>query len=47
MIQIMEARAENIGTRGGKMHEAMTLGKKEPASVRESLRSDVVRARES
>jgi len=41
-----EAGAETIGTRGGKIHEALTFGEKEPASGRESLRSDIVRAGE-
>jgi len=36
-----------MGTRGGKIHEALRFGEKEPASGRESLGSDVVRAGES
>jgi len=35
-----------MGTRGGKMHEALTFGKKEPASGQESIRSGGVRAGE-
>jgi len=46
-IRMREAGAERIGTRGGKIHEALTFGEKEPASGRESLRSDVVRVGES
>jgi len=33
--------------RGGKIHEALTFGEKEPASGHESLRSDVGRVGES
>jgi len=35
-----------MGTRGGKIHEALTFEEKELASGRENLRSDVVRAGE-
>jgi len=44
VIRTREAGAEKIGTRGGKMHEALTFGEKEPASGRESIRSGGVRA---
>jgi len=44
VIRTSEAGAEKIGTRGGKMHEALTFGEKEPASGRESIRSGGVRA---
>ena len=46
-IRTREAGVETIETRGGKIHEPLTFGEKEPASGRESLRSDVVRAGES
>ena len=42
-----EAGAESIATRGGMMHEALTLGEKEPASGRESLTTGNVRLGES
>jgi len=45
-IRTRKAGGERIGTRGGKIHEALTFGDKEPASGRESLRSDVVRVGE-
>ena len=44
MIRTREAGAEKIGTRGGKMPEALTFGEKEPASGRGSIRSGGVRA---
>jgi len=31
-IRTREVGAEHIGMRGGKMHEALTFGEKEPAS---------------
>jgi len=42
-----EAGAESSGTRGGKIHKGLTVGEKEPASWRVSLRSDVARAQDS
>ena len=44
MIRTREPGAEKIGTRGGKMHEALMFGQKEPASERESIRSGGFRA---
>jgi len=44
VIRTREAGAEKIGTRGGKMHEALTFSEKEPVSGRESIRSGGVRA---
>ena len=44
MIRTREAGAEKIGTRGGKMNEALTFGEKEPGSGRETIRSGGVRA---
>jgi len=44
VIRTREGGAEKIGTRVGKMHEALTFGEKEPASGRESVRSGSVRA---
>jgi len=44
VIRTREAGAEKIRTRGGKMHEALMFGEKEPASGRESIRSGGVRA---
>jgi len=44
VIRTREARAEKIGTRGGKMHKALTFSEKEPASGQESIRSGGVRA---
>jgi len=46
-IRTREAGAENIGMRGGKEHEALTFGEKEPASGQESPRSEGVRAGEA
>ena len=46
-IWTREVGAENIGIRGGKMHEALTFGEKEPASGRESPGSEGVRAGEA
>ena len=44
VIRTSEAGAEKNGTRGGKMHEALTFGEKESASGRESIRLGSVRA---
>ena len=44
MIWTREAGAEKIGTSGGRMHEALMFGEKEPVSGRESIRSGGVRA---
>ena len=46
-IRTREVGAENIGMRGGKMHEALTFGDKEPASGQESPGSEGVRAGEA
>jgi len=41
-----QAGAESMATRGGMSHEALTFGKKEPASGHKSLRSGDVRKEE-
>jgi len=46
VIRTREAGAEKIAMIGGKMHEALTFGEKEPAPGRESIRSGGVRARD-
>jgi len=43
-IRTREVEAENIAMRGGKMHEALTCGEKEPASGQEGPGSEGVRA---
>jgi len=44
VIRTREAGAEKIATRGGKMHESLTFGEKEPASGGEGIGSGGVRA---
>ena len=39
-IRTRETRAERVGTRGGKMSEALKFGEREAASARKTLRSD-------
>jgi len=46
-IRTRKVGAENIGMRGGKMHEALPVGEKEPASGQESPGSEGVRGGES
>jgi len=46
-IRTREVGAENLGMRGGKMHQALTFGEKEAASGRESPGSEGVRAGEA
>ena len=46
-IRTREVAAEIIEMQGGKMHEALTLGEKEPASGQESRGSEGVRAGEA